>query len=146
VTEQPLDAATRLAVQRTRLAQERTLMAWIRTSTSSIAFGFTIFKFFEYVATDVRRREPVVSPWIIGMIMILLGLTGLTLAWIQHRQEMKALRAEAGPMPYSIAGMMAGFIHRRSGCDRAGRRGLQDVALHWAQPVAVDYSLNELDS
>ena len=44
------------------------------------------------------------------MIMILLGLTGLTLAWIQHHQEMKALRAEAGPMPYSIAGIMAGFI------------------------------------
>jgi putative membrane protein len=44
------------------------------------------------------------------MIMILLGLTALTLAWIQHRQEMKALRAEAGPMPYSIAGIMAGFI------------------------------------
>jgi putative membrane protein len=44
------------------------------------------------------------------MIMILLGLTGLTLAWIQHRQDMKALRAEAGPLPYSIAGIMAGFI------------------------------------
>ena len=46
----------------------------------------------------------------IGMMMILVGLTGLTLAWIHHRQEMKALRAEVGPMPYSIAGIMAGFI------------------------------------
>jgi putative membrane protein len=44
------------------------------------------------------------------MVMILMGLVGLTLAWIQHRQEMKALRADAGPMPYSIAGIMAGFI------------------------------------
>jgi len=85
-------------------------MAWIRTSTSLIAFGFTIFKFFEYLATNERRREPIVSPWVIGMIMILLGLTGLTLAWIQHRQDMQALRAEAGPLPYSIAGIMAGFI------------------------------------
>ena len=85
-------------------------MAWIRTSTSLIAFGFTIFKFFEYLAANERRREPIVSPWVIGMILILLGLTGLTLAWIQHRQEMKALRAEAGAMPYSIAGIMAGFI------------------------------------
>jgi putative membrane protein len=110
VAEQPLDAATRLAVQRTRLAQERTLMAWIRTSTSLIAFGFTIFKFFEYLATNERRREPIVSPWVIGMIMILLGVTSLTLAWIQHRQDMKALRAEAGALPYSIAGIMAGFI------------------------------------
>jgi putative membrane protein len=110
VAEQPLDAATRLAAQRTRLAQERTLMAWIRTSTSLIAFGFTIFKFFEYLATNERRREPILSPWVLGMIMILLGLTALTLAWIQHRQEMKALRAEVGPMPYSIASIMAGFI------------------------------------
>jgi putative membrane protein len=110
VAEQPLDASTRLAAQRTRLAQERTLMAWIRTSTSLIAFGFTIFKFFQYLGTIERRREPILSPWVVGMMMILVGLTGLTLAWIQHRQEMKALRAEVGPMPYSIAGIMAGFI------------------------------------
>ena len=85
-------------------------MAWIRTSTSLIAFGFTIFKFFQYLATNERRREPILSPWVVGMMMILVGLTGLTLAWIQHRQEMKALQAEVGPMPYSIAGTMAGFI------------------------------------
>jgi putative membrane protein len=110
VAEQPLDASTRLAAQRTRLALERTLMAWIRTSTSLITFGFTIFKFFQYLATNERRREPIVSPWVVGMMMILVGLTGLTMAWIQHRQEMKALQAEVGPMPYSIAGTMAGFI------------------------------------
>src|ERR1700675_4866641 len=34
MADQPLDASTRLAVERTRLANERTLMAWIRTSTS----------------------------------------------------------------------------------------------------------------
>jgi putative membrane protein len=110
VAEQPLDASTRLAAQRTRLALERTLMAWIRTSTSLITFGFTIFKFFQYLATNERRREPIVSPWVVGMMMILVGLAGLTMAWIQHRQEMKALQAEVGPMPYSIAGTMAGFI------------------------------------
>lgn len=110
MAEQPLDASTRLAAQRTRLALERTLMAWIRTSTSLITFGFTIFKFFQYLATNERRREPIVSPWVVGMMMILVGLTGLMMAWIQHRQEMKALQAEVGPMPYSIAGTMAGFI------------------------------------
>jgi putative membrane protein len=85
-------------------------MAWIRTSTSLIAFGFTIYKFFEYLATSEGRREPILSPWVAGMIMIVVGLTGLALACIQNRQEMKALKAEAGPMPYSIAGIMAGFI------------------------------------
>ena len=110
MADRPLDASTRLAVERTRLASERTLMAWIRTATSLIAFGFTIFQFFRYLATQEERRHPIVSPWVVGMVMILTGLTGLTLAWIQHRQEMKALKAEGGTMPYSIAGIMAGLI------------------------------------
>jgi putative membrane protein len=40
---------TDMAFQRTRLAADRTLMAWIRTSLSMISFGFTIFKFFQYL-------------------------------------------------------------------------------------------------
>jgi putative membrane protein len=109
MADPPLDTSNRLAVQRTRLASERTLMAWIRTCTSLITFGFTIFKFFQYLATD-KHRETVVSPWLVGMVMILIGLIGLMLAWIQHRQEMKALQAQVGATPYSIAGIMAAFI------------------------------------
>ncbi|MDT5010408.1 MAG: putative rane protein [Mycobacterium sp.] len=109
VDRPPLDTSTRLAIERTRLAHERTLMAWIRTSTSLIAFGFTIFKFFQYMATEEHRR-PVVSPWIVGMLMIGLGLVALALAWLQHRQAMKALRVEGGEMPYSISSIMAGLI------------------------------------
>ena len=108
--ERQLDTTTQLAAERTRLAQERTLMAWIRTSTSLIAFGFTIFKFFQYLAEQEGRRNPVVSPWVVGLVLILLGLIALTLAWIQHYQEMKALRQLLGPMPFSIAGVMAGLI------------------------------------
>ena len=108
--ERELDTTTRLAAERTRLAQERTLMAWIRTSTSLIAFGFTIFKFFQYLAEQEGRRNPIVSPWVVGLVLILLGLIALTLAWIQHCQEMKALRQLLGPMPFSIAGVMAGLI------------------------------------
>lgn len=110
IADQPLDTSTRLAAERTRLASERTLMAWIRTSTSLIAFGFTIFKFFQYLAAEEQRRQPILSPWVVGMLMILLGVTALALAWLQHRQEMKALKAMIGHMPYSIAGIMAGFI------------------------------------
>ncbi len=110
MADQPLDTTTRLAAERNRLASERTLMAWIRTSTSLIAFGFTIFKFFQYLSTEDRHRQPVVSPWVLGMLMILLGVVALALAWWQHRQEVKALEAMIGPMPYSIAGVMAGLI------------------------------------
>ena len=41
--------ATKLALERTFLAYERTLMAWTRTSVSLISFGFTLFKFFQYM-------------------------------------------------------------------------------------------------
>lgn len=85
-------------------------MAWIRTSTSLIAFGFTIFKFFQYLAEQEQRRQPIVSPWVVGLVLIVLGLTALALAWIQHRQEMKALKQLVGDMPYSISGIMAGLI------------------------------------
>jgi putative membrane protein len=44
-----LPDATQLAVERTTLAHERTLMAWVRTSVSLISFGFTIYKFFQYL-------------------------------------------------------------------------------------------------
>lgn len=104
------DVNTRLAAERTRLASERTLMAWIRTSTSLIAFGFTIFKFFQYLAEADEVRRPVLSPWVIGMMLIVLGLVALSLAWLQHRAELKALEADLGAMPLSVSSLMAGLI------------------------------------
>ncbi|GAC1403607.1 MAG: hypothetical protein NVS4B6_13660 [Mycobacterium sp.] len=74
-----------------------------------MASGLGQRKFFQYLATD-QHRETVVSPWVVGMVMILIGLAGLILAWIQHRREMKALQAQIGPMPYSISGIMAALI------------------------------------
>ena len=38
--------------------------------------------------------------------------TRLTFAWFQHRQEMRALDAEVGSIPYSISGIIAGLIAR----------------------------------
>ena len=110
MTTPPVDANTRLAVERTRLAAERTLMAWIRTCTTLIAFGFTLFQFFQYLNTRDELRHGLVSPRIFGLVMIVIGLTGLTLAWVQHRQQMRSLRTEFGPLPYSIAGIMACLI------------------------------------
>lgn len=110
MTDRPLDASTRLAAERTRLALERTLMAWIRTCASLIGFGFTIYQIFQYLVTKEQAREPFVSPQVLGVLMILVGLVALTLAWIQHRRELGVLKAEYGAMPYSIAGIMACFI------------------------------------
>src|SRR3954471_12242796 len=84
----------RLASERTFLAYERTLMAWTRTSVSLISFGFTLFKFFQYMV----EREPskhtndILGPRTIGMLMIGIGTFMLLLASIMHRKQIVELR------------------------------------------------------
>src|SRR5215475_6884997 len=104
--------STKLAVERTRLAHERTLMAWVRTATSLISFGFTIYKFFQYLHQEGAEARP---PQILGvrhfaLLMIVIGLASLVVATIQHRQSLKAMRAEYHDIPYSLAMIIATLI------------------------------------
>jgi inner membrane protein YidH len=106
-----LPASTQLALQRTRLAYERTLMAWVRTATSLISFGFTIYKFFQYL----REGQSIVDAGLLGprgfaLMMIAIGLVALILANIEHRRSMLALREEGDHPPRSIAAVVAGLI------------------------------------
>jgi putative membrane protein len=105
----PLPDATHLAVERTRLAHERTLMAWVRTSTSLISFGFTIYKFFQYLreSEHVSPTASVLNPRRFGMAMIVLGLFMLVIATIQHRSNMKVLEIRYGKGPRSLATTVA---------------------------------------
>jgi putative membrane protein len=107
--------ANQLAVDRTRLAHERTLMAWIRTAVSLISFGFTIFKFFQYLheSQPDRPHSSLLGPHLYAVLMIAIGLISLVLAALQHRQEIGALRKSAGPtahFPYSLAGVIAVLV------------------------------------
>lgn len=86
------------------------MMAWVRTATSLIAFGFTIYQIFRLLADSEKLSEPLVSPQLIGVVSIVVGLTALVLAWVQHRHALKALQVEFGPMPYSVAGVVAVLI------------------------------------
>ncbi len=110
MADQELDDSTRLAADRTRLAYERTLMAWVRTSTSLIAFGFTIYQLFDYIGRQPGVRGALVKPGVVGITMIVIAIVVLLLAWIQHQQGMRSLRTRYGPMPQSIAGIMAAVI------------------------------------
>jgi putative membrane protein len=109
--ESDASVSTRLAIDRTRLAYERTLMAWVRTATSLISFGFTIYKFFQFL----REGQPAANEGTLGLrsfalLMIVIGLTALLLAWAEHRRHRHALQAEYGPLPYSLAGVVAVLI------------------------------------
>jgi putative membrane protein len=108
-----LPDATKLAVDRTRLAHDRTLMAWVRTATSLISFGFTLYKFFEYLRESPQSagHGGSIGPRGFALVMILIGLTALVAATVEHRRSMQALRAEYGVVvPYSLATVMAGLI------------------------------------
>ena len=92
-----LPAATKLALDRTRLAYERTLMAWVRTATSLISFGFTIYKFFQFLREGQQPSgEGMIGLRSFAMLMIGIGLTALLLATIQHRRDRLGLQAEYG--------------------------------------------------
>ena len=100
--------SNRLALDRTRLAYERTLMAWVRTATSLISFGFTIFKFFQFLQEDRPEiSESAISPRGFALLMIAIGLTALLLATLEHRRHMNALRRSYGPLPLSLAAVVA---------------------------------------
>jgi putative membrane protein len=113
VTAQKIDLsdANRLALERTRLAYERTLMAWVRTAISLISFGFTIYKFFQYL----RETQPTApgaefGPREFGMLMISIGVITLALATADHRRSMRALREQYGNVPYSHTAILAALI------------------------------------
>lgn len=105
------NASTLLATDRTRLAHDRTLMAWVRTSTSLISFGFTIYKFFQYLQEqNAVSRDRLFGPRGYALLMISIGVVALVIATLQHRREMKVLRTHYPEVPYSLVTVLAGFI------------------------------------
>jgi putative membrane protein len=84
---------TDLAFRRTIIAADRTLMAWVRTSLSMIGFGFTIYKFFQYMPEDVTAgniRHPH-APRNFALTLIALGTLALSASVWQHFNLLKEL-------------------------------------------------------
>jgi putative membrane protein len=99
-----------LAFERTYLAVERTLMAWVRTATSLIAFGFSVYKFFQLEKTDGLLNQSPIGPRFFGMTMIFVGLVSLALATGQHWHYKMRLKQQGIEVPFSLAGLVAGLI------------------------------------
>jgi putative membrane protein len=105
-----LPDATKLAVDRTRLAADRTLLAWVRTATSLISFGFTIYKFFQYLRENAPAPHGAFGPREFALVAISVGIVALLLATYEHRRSMQSLRAQYGDVPYSLATVLAALI------------------------------------
>jgi inner membrane protein YidH len=103
---------TDLAVHRTIIAAERTLMAWIRTALSMIGFGFTIYKFFQYLpqelaAGNIRRPQ---APRNLAMVLIALGTLALMAAAWQHRRFLNEIGVSQKRHIWSISFVVAIFV------------------------------------
>jgi putative membrane protein len=110
MTDSAAPTSTEMALDRTRLAHDRTLMAWVRTATSLITFGFTIYKFFQYMQEQGQARQNrLLGPREFALLMIGIGVIALILATIQHRRDLQRLRKHF-QVPYSLATVVAGLI------------------------------------
>jgi putative membrane protein len=103
---------TDLAIQRTNMAAERSLMAWIRTSLSMIGFGFSIYKFFQYLPEElatgnIRRPQ---APRNLGLTLIALGTLALVAATWHHWSFLRAVQASGRPQIWSISFVVAIFV------------------------------------
>jgi putative membrane protein len=109
-SELPRPDSNEMAVDRTWLAHERTLMAWVRTATSMISFGFTIYKFFEFEAGKNASAKPgLLTPRDFALIMISIGLVSLLGATIGHRRAIRSLSVQL-PGRRSLAELVAFLI------------------------------------
>ena len=102
--------STELALDRTWLAHERTLMAWVRTATSMISFGFTIYKFFQF---EAGKGSPATSGFLtprgFALIMVSIGLVALLFATVSHRREIRCMSGQLGGRR-SLAEIVAGLV------------------------------------
>jgi putative membrane protein len=87
-------------------------MAWIRTAFSMISFGFTIFKFFEYLgqskALDAQPQAGGARN--LGATMIFLGTASLIGATWQHWRMLKQMKADGYPVGFSLSLVVAVVI------------------------------------
>ena len=100
---------TDLSLQRTIMAGERTLMAWIRTSVSLIGFGFTIYKFLQYLreGQGLSHLARPHAPRNFALALIVLGTLALIAAVWQHRGFLAQIGAAQPRYKWSLTVIMA---------------------------------------
>jgi inner membrane protein YidH len=93
-----LSISDQLSVERTRLSHDRTLMSNVRTSTTLISFGFTIYKFF----ADLQERGEIAHPdrllgsRHVGFLMVAIGVVYVIVASLSYQQQMSRMKERYG--------------------------------------------------
>jgi putative membrane protein len=86
------------------------MMAWIRTATSLISFGFTIYKFFDIEKGLAKPANRLIGPREFSLIVVGVGLISLLLGTVEHRRGMRSLHAECPGLPRSPTSVLAAMI------------------------------------
>jgi putative membrane protein len=86
------------------------MMAWIRTATSLITFGFTIYKFFQLELPRRAEEDHLIGPRQFALILVSIGLVSLLLATLEFRQNIRKLRAQDADNPRSLAVIVAALL------------------------------------
>lgn len=107
---QAMPETTRLAFERTRIAYDRTVMAWVRTGTSLITFGFSVYKFFQLEQAGKNFSGMLIGPRGFGLVLICIGLLALLLGTLEHRRDLRTLRAQYPDMPRSTTSIVASLV------------------------------------
>ncbi|MGO9061068.1 MAG: YidH family protein [Candidatus Binataceae bacterium] len=69
-----LDLSTKLAFDRRWVAYERTMLAWVRTATSLITFGFSVYKFFQILRESSVQHNYIIGARQFGLLLVSIGL------------------------------------------------------------------------
>jgi putative membrane protein len=110
MAQEEIKLSDKLAVERTVMAAGRTLMAWIRTALSLITFGFTIYKFLQYLQQDlgvIRRPQ---GPRNLGLTLIGIGTFSLILACMNHWKYIRRLNPDQPYRPWELTFIVACLI------------------------------------
>ncbi len=106
----PHDTGTLLALERTRAAYDRTLMAWMRTSTSMISFGFTLYKFLQIEMERAAHPARLVGPREFALAIVILGILSMLFGTYEHWENLRSLRAQGAEAKWSKSGLIAGLV------------------------------------
>jgi putative membrane protein len=70
------------------------MMAWVRTATSLITFGFSVYKFFHLEMSGKGSRAVLFGSREFALALIGIGLLSLLLGTIEHGRDLMAPRKQ----------------------------------------------------